>query len=459
MSENDSALAALHGALNSALAAHDATAESVARVNIACAYLQLKSPQARPAFEAALSSVRKAQNPRSEGILSMVFAPYFVELGDPGRALELARRGAELCRRARLGQRVLSMIQLARVLYTGFSDPEQAGEAVDQAVAALAQGPITHPTDQQVVVEAAGQAALAAVQAGDMARALALARMVDPAVADKLERQQAQQPQSKLGAAQREELSKLYSQWRGRFGAGKAAPKRIAEMNRKAQDMLHWDERRARQSVASGDADAVGAFVERAMALGAGGAGVLGAAGAVTDDDLVFTLALATDSGFNKLLPGWAVFQLVGENAKDPALAGRCLRLVSALYKDPGQQLKTLQRADALLAKGADDALRAEVTNEMAVCHLNLRQAEPALATAQRAVDLARRLGDPRLGRMARGNVANALLQLQRVADALKMFEALAHDQEAAGERDMAGITRRNIEACRAYLLRNPGRP
>src|SRR5512139_308247 len=125
MNENDRAMAPLFSALKHAIDARDFTAESVARVNIACAYLQLESPQALPAFEEALAAVRRAQNPRSEGLLSIAFAPYFVEIGDPGRALELAQRGEELARRGRMGHRILSLIQLARVLYTGFADPEQ----------------------------------------------------------------------------------------------------------------------------------------------------------------------------------------------------------------------------------------------------------------------------------------------------------------------------------------------
>ena len=53
---------------------------------------------------------------------------------------------------------------------------------------------------------------------------------------------------------------------------------------------------------------------------------------------------------------------------------------------------------------------------------------------------------------MARGNVANALLQMKRVPEALRIFEVLERDQLAAGERQMAQVTHQNIEACRSLL-------
>ena len=463
MNEDDRALAPLFSALKQAIDARDATAESVARVNIACAYLQLESPQALPAFEEALAAVRRAQNPRSEGLLSIAFAPYFVEIGDPARALELAQRGEELARRGRRGHRILSLIQLARVLYTGFADPEQAGKAVDLALAALVEGEIAEPTDRQFVIQAAGQAALAAVQAGDVQRALALTRVVDPATAARLE-QQRPQTATGLSAGQRNELTALYGKWRLRFASGKAADARLAELNRKATEILHWDQAKARRSGNSGDAAAVCAFVEHVHGIASGAQSIVSPSAAqtsITDDDLVFTVALATDRSFSALLPAWAVFELAGYRAKDRALAGRCLRLAGALggdERDPNERLKLFQKADAALADGADDRLRAEVVNEIAVCELNLRKPQLAFEAATRASTLAAKCGDQALNRMARGNVANALLGMQKVAEALQIFETLARDQAAAGERDMADITRQNIEACRAYLRQHAGR-
>ena len=461
MNETDRALAGLRATLNQAIAARDATAESVARVNIACAYLQLESPQALPAFEEALASVRRAQNPRSEGLLSMAFAPYFLEIGDPGRALELAQRGEELARRGRRGHRILSLIQLARVLYAGFADPEQAGKAVDLALSLLGEGEIAEATDREFVIRAAGPAAMAAVQAGDVDHAIALAAIVDPAAAAALKKKAAPEP-TRLNDAQRKELAGLYGHWRSRFSAGKPGDARIAELGRKAVEILHWDQARAHRSGNSGDAAAVSAFVERVGAVGSLAKSMDAARSApspVTDDDMVFAVALATDRQFNALLPGWAVFELVGHRAKDRALAGRCLRLAGAIggdERDPHERLKLFEAADHALSQGADDPLRAEVANEIAVCQINLRQPQAALAAAEQAAALATKSAQPGLGRMARGNVANALLGLGRIADALKIFETLERDQLAAGERDMAGITRQNIDACRAYLRQQP---
>ncbi len=460
---NDPASRALQTALQEAIRAGDARAESVARVNIACAYLQLESPEAKPAFEQALAAVRRAQNLRSEAILSMAFAPYFVDNGDPARALELAQRGEQIMRKGRTGHRVLSLIQLARVLYKGFSDAAQAGKAVDLAVAALAENQIDNPAGQAAVLQAPGEPALAAVQAGDTERALALTRIVDPATAERLARERPQ-PGVALNSAKRQEVKRLYALWQSRLASGKATDARVAAMAQKVTELLQWDNARARRSGSSRDAESVCAFADRVHAVASGAQTMAAARKAgrlpLTDDDLMFAVALATDSDFNSLLPGWAVFEFAGDNATDPALVGRCFRLAAAIgreARDPREILDILQRADGALARGADDRLRAEVANEIAVSYLNLGQPAPALEASTRASELAQTTGHAELGRMAQGNVANALLGLQRVGDALQMFEALARDQTAAGEAAMAQITRRNIEACRSFLRRAGG--
>ena len=450
----------LDSALRLAIDAGDARAESVARVNLACAALQMDSPDAGVLFEEALSAVRRAQNPRSEGILSMMFGPWLVEQGDPVRGLELARRGEEIMRRGRSGQRVLSLIQLARVLYTGFEDAEEAGAAVDAAVAVLAEGPITHPTDRAVVEQTAAHAAKAALEAHDMDRTLALTRIIDPETADRLSR--ATRPSDPgLSDGQNDEIESLCRSWSRRHDTEPDA--RVATMAGKIEDLLGWTEARARAAGVSGGSDAVRALVDRARAVALQTVTVGDAASAdapaVSDDDVVFVLALGTDPGWNTTLPAWATFELAGETAGDPALAARCFRLAAAIghqQRDPRESRRLFQRAEALLAPGVDDALLAEVVLEVSVCELNLGRAEPALSAAQRAVELARRVGNDRLGRMAQGNVANAFLQLRRVPEALEIFEQLEAEQRAAGETDMAQVSRQNIEACREFLGQPP---
>jgi tetratricopeptide (TPR) repeat protein len=451
MSAEDAGLSNLQAAVRDAIAAGDARAESVARVNIAYAYLQLESPQAAPAFEEALSSVRRAQNARSEGLLSMAFAPYFADQGDPARALELAQRGEELMRNGRIGHRVLANIQLARVLYTGFADAEQAGQAVDIAASLLAEGEIMNPTDREMVIQAAGPAAKAALQAGDTARTIALMRIIDPEAAARLERQRPTTV-SGLTADQHQDAAQLYRDWQSRWSSRTANP-RVASLNQKALDILRWDKASARTSGSSKDAEAVCAFIEYVQA--AGGRPVPPASTSLTDDDLVFVVTLASDPEFSGVVAVTVVFELVAASASSPALVGRCYRLAAAIgheRRPPAETLALLQRADAVLADGADEGLHAEVVNEIAVCLLNLRQATPALQAAQRATTLSQRAREGRLERMARGNVANALLQLQRIAEALQTFEQLARDQDGAGETDMADISRQNIDACRNYL-------
>jgi hypothetical protein len=304
MSAHDSGLSSLESTLRDATTAGDARAESVARVNIACAYLQLESPKAGRAFDEALSSVLRAQNPRSEGILSMAFAPYFADRGDASRALELAQRGEQIMRNGRIGHRVLANIQLARVLYTAFSDSEQAGQAVDVAVSLLGQGEIMNPVDREVVIEAAGPAAKAALQSGDITRALALMSIVDPDTADRLERQRPR-ASAGLSAGPRNDATQLYTAWQGRFATGASNP-RVADMNRKAIEIIKWDQERARRSGSSKNVDAVCSFIERAQAVSTGQQTMAAAAAApripLTDDDLVFVIALAADSAFNGIV-------------------------------------------------------------------------------------------------------------------------------------------------------------
>ena len=400
MSAQDEGLSSLEGALREAVAAGDPRAESVARVNIAYALLQIGSPNAERAFEEALSSVRRAQNPRSEGLLSMAFAPYFADQGDPSRALELAQRGEELMRHGRIGHRVLANIQLARVLYRGFADGEPAGQAVDIAVSLLADGEIMNPTDRAMVIQAAGPAAKAALEAGDMSRTLALMCIIDPAAADRLAEQRP--TTAGLTGTQRQDATQLFTAWQRRFTAA-ASDSRVADMNRKAADILKWDQARARSSGSSKNADAVCAFIERVQAA-AGGRQTVAAASSLTDDDLVFVVTLATDAAFNRVVPATVVFELVGASASSPALVGRCYRLAAAIGHErraPAETLTLLQRADAALASGEDDALHAEVVNEIALCLLNLRQASPALQAAERATVLSQRARESRLERMA----------------------------------------------------------
>ena len=105
-----------------------------------------------------------------------------------------------------------------------------------------------------------------------------------------------------------------------------------------------------------------------------------------------------------------------------------------------------------MIAGGANDALRAEVWNETAIILASHGRFDEGRERAEAAHELALSSGASQIASMALGNLAWNLMQQQNFVDALRAFEQLARDQEAAGDLSNLDITKQNIAICRRNL-------
>jgi tetratricopeptide (TPR) repeat protein len=173
----------------------------------------------------------------------------------------------------------------------------------------------------------------------------------------------------------------------------------------------------------------------------------------VSDDDIIFLVALcAKDPVFAGGYTAGAMMQLAGMIVESDALGARLLRSLAAMGSDPQQALELLQLADIRLASGADQALRAEVWNEIAILLVGQGRYTDAGEKAQAACDLALEVGADQIARMALGNIAFSLMQQRRFGEALDTLDRLAREQTAAGDIRGLEITRSNIAACNHEL-------
>ena len=238
----------------------------------------------------------------------------------------------------------------------------------------------------------------------------------------------------------------------------------LMDMARSVNDLFGWsddDARRAQPSKNSGEpASAGGAagfymLAEKAgqAAIDFGKAAELARELALGDDDVMFLLVFSAKSPQGDGETAGAMMQLAAMTVHDDAVAGKLYRTLAALSRDAGQQLGLFQSADQRLAGGANDALRAEVWNEMAIILASHGRIDQGKELAEAAHELASRVGATQIASMALGNLAWTLMQQKNFVDALRAFERLAKDQEAAGDRANLDITNQNIAICRRQLL------
>jgi tetratricopeptide (TPR) repeat protein len=173
----------------------------------------------------------------------------------------------------------------------------------------------------------------------------------------------------------------------------------------------------------------------------------------VGDDDVMFLVAFAAkDPRHHDPSTAGAMMRLAGEVVQDDALGARLLRMLAALVPDRIEQFALLRQADDRLTAGADDRLRAEVWNEMAILKVTGGDFEGGRALAEDAMKLALATGDAGIANMALGNQGFALMQMGRFAQAIDVFERLADQQQRAGDLSGLAATRENLEVCRANL-------
>lgn len=250
----------------------------------------------------------------------------------------------------------------------------------------------------------------------------------------------------------------------GRTGDKPGLPADLRDMACSVNDLFGWsddDARAAQPSESIGEpASAGGAagfymLAEKAGdgAIDFGEASKLARELALGDDDVVFLLVFSAKSEYGDGQTAGAMMQLAAMTMHDDAVAGKLYRTLAALTSDTMNQMLLYQSADGRLAGGANDTLRAEVWNEMAIILSSQGRFDEARDRAEAAHELAVSSGDSDIASMALGNLAFNLMQQQNFVDALRAFEKLAQDQEAAGDLSNLNITRQNIAICRRNLL------
>jgi tetratricopeptide (TPR) repeat protein len=460
--------AAASAQLQAALAAGDALAEATARTNLACIALSEDAPDAVDLFAQALAATRRAATVRSEAILLVNFVPALFERGDAARALELAHRAVEITARSAVDQRVLARLSLGRICSAGYHDHERGAAAIREALDALDDYARRAP-DRAAELAARLSKPLAhagetAVAAGDHALALRVIAAVEPARAEALRAQQPaayRPPQiDALLARDAPALDAAFAAWRARTRTAEIDDARVAAAN-----VLGWNETRATRARASRHIDpavptrgGVGGMLLLVDDIVAGRASVSGAlptarALGLGDDDLVFVLAVAGRR--DDAPPAVVLLELVAGAAADDALGANCARLAAAVHSQHGANARALElfvQAEARLADGVDDRLRADVINSQAAELLALGRHAQALAAAQRARTAALAAHDDAIARMALGNQGTALLNLRRAGEALPLFDQVAAEHQAAGDAKGLEITRFNLAAAKMAL-------
>jgi tetratricopeptide (TPR) repeat protein len=252
---------------------------------------------------------------------------------------------------------------------------------------------------------------------------------------------------------------------KGRIAHKMQLPERIRELASSVDELFGWTDQRAAASAAPrkvpGSAPSAGGpagLLQLAEAVGRGQMDPQIAQNAaagldVADDDVVFLTAFCgKDPDYRDGATAGAIMLLGGAIVRDDALGGKLLRTLAALGKDRQQQYALLQKAEARLAGGADDSLRAEVWNELAILLGSAGQNEAAATLAAAARELATTVGAHHVASMALGNMAWLLMQERRWSKAVELFEQLEEEQRLAGDSRGLDITRANLEACRQQM-------
>lgn len=246
--------------------------------------------------------------------------------------------------------------------------------------------------------------------------------------------------------------------------SGTALPADLQDMAHSAEALFDWSDANARNSTPSKDirepASAGGpaglyALAEKTAqsAIGFDEASTLARELAVGDDDVMFLVVFSAKSQHADGNTAGAMMQLAAMTMDDDAVAAKLCRTLAAMSSDAEYQSMMYQLADIRLATGANDALRAEIWNETAILLAGQGRYEEARNRADAARSLALSSGASQIASMALGNKAWVLMQEQDFMAALKAFEELAREQEAAGDLANLDITRQNIGICRQQLF------
>ena len=263
-------------------------------------------------------------------------------------------------------------------------------------------------------------------------------------------------------------LDAALASWRATRQSGRLSGTTLSaelqDLAHAANDLFDWGDANARnstpskdirESASTGGPAGLYSLAEKTAqsAIGFDEASTLAKELAVGDDDLMFLVVFSAKSQYADGNTAGAMMQIAASTLDDDAVAAKLWRTLAAMTSDAGYQSTLYQLADMRLAFGANNALRAEIWNETAILLAGQGRYEEARNRADAARSLALSSGASQIASMALGNKGWVLMQEQDFMAALKAFEELAREQEAAGDHANLGITRQNIEICRQQLF------
>lgn len=454
--------ATLRAQIDAAVATGDVEGELAARAELAFALQLAEDPEAVDALDIALDRAQTHEDSRHEMNLALNFALWFLEHGDPNRALELARLAVDRADEAREPFQVVAHLHLARVLQDGLGDVRTAVAEYQRAMTVLRstitdesiglpeyltgeQGNLALGTE--LVLEQLGHEAaleMLAVWNPDAARL-----GTGPAVADRAEMPWAELRQV-LGAWRRSS----HDSGSGDVELPVGDDDSLAAMTHLAS-ISGWTEAEKRLRRARGrpgpPAD-ISPSIARLLSATAGPDSQTMRGLDIPDSDLacvlLFALVNPTVVGDGA---GYRLLQAVSQFAGD-GLAARALSYLGMLESDPRAQLAYYQAGADRLEQGANDVLLAKLLGEQSAALIRLRSFSEAQEVATKSLALAEHVGPEANVMMARGNLAVALMELGQPDAALPIFEELAKLQQSQGDTQGLETTASNIATCRMKM-------
>jgi CHAT domain-containing protein/tetratricopeptide (TPR) repeat protein len=466
-------VAQLEREIQDAVTAGDQQREATARMNFVAALQLAADARANSEFENAMALVHRLRDRRRELILCLNFAPHFLREGDTKRALTLAERGVKLAESGNPASKIYALANRGEIRLNGMNEAGPALKDFRQCAELLKAYMRDRPDDLAVannVKRVLLEGAKAALAAGDVAAAGAIAESFDPNLAAALK-----QPREKKSAApdvdELRELSepaldRALAVWHAKGPSRPPEDPAISQMAGLA-GMLGWQwaEERLSRMPAS----------ERTAPANKGAAGLLRLAEMVVDREI--TIETATTVGRKFRVPeddldcialfalsdkaraskgiAFTAFRLIVAVAADAACQARCYNLLGMFSAsgDPEGALQFYRRGEQVLASTELKADRAHLLNEAAALLVGpLRRFEESLPLSELAARLAEETGNKKDAANSLGNNAIALMNLDRAEEAVQQLNRVAKLQEEIGDLQGLQNTRFNLTQASARL-------
>jgi CHAT domain-containing protein/tetratricopeptide (TPR) repeat protein len=461
--------------IEAAVTAGDQPKEATARMNFVAALQLAGDTRVNSEFENTMALVHRLRDRRRELILCLNFAPHFLREGDTKRALTLAERGVKLAESGNPGSKIYALANRGEIRLNGMNETGRALEDFRQCAQLLKAYMRERPDDLGVAnnvkhVLLAG--AKAALTAGDVAAAGAIAEIFEPNLAAALKRPREEKSSAPDVDGLRElsepALDRVLAVWHTKGPSRPPDDPAISQLASLA-GMLGWQwaaERLSRQLAS-----------ERKVVASKGAAGLLRLAEMVVDreitietaaivgrklqvpeDDLdcIALFALSDKARASKGI-AFMAFQLIVAISANAECQARCYNLLGmfSASSDPEGALEFYRRGERVLAGTELKADRAHLLNEAAALLVGaLRRFEESLPLSELAARLAEETGNKKDAANSLGNNAVALMSLNRADEAVKQLNRVASLQEEIG--DIQGLQNTRFNLTQAYARLRP---